>query len=849
MDLVARCQGKLVAFRLKELKDVLSRVGISKQGKKQDLVDRILALLYDEGTPGLLKKHVNGKEAVMEIIDDVHRKMLEPGVSDLAVKKQSSSDTSKGQLKEDTEGSFHRDVKIRCPCGGTLMTESLIQCEDPDCKVWQHICCVIVPDKPMENISLPAQFFCEICRVKRADPFWLTMSHPVHPAKLAVSNIPDDSSNPFQSIEKTFQLTTADRDLLKKSEYDVQAWCVLLNDSVPFRMQWPQYAELQFNGMPIQTSNRPGSQLLGANGRDDGARISLYIAEGANKISLSGCDARVFCFGIRLVKRRTLQEVLNMIPKEGDGELFEDALARVQRCIGGGITAGAEDGDSDLEVVTESITVNLRCPMSGSRMKTAGRFKPCAHMGCFDLETFVKLNERSRKWQCPICLKNYSLDDVTIDPYFNCIVSMMRKCGEEMTEIDVKPDGSWRVKNANEFKDLAVWHYPDGREVISTPESLKLNDQENASRKCSPKLSTRGYAIDYGVGDPHDNSRLNSNQLNDLSENFDQKVITMSSTGTGDGRNDEGPSINQDGGDQIGISDIDENEINSVLVNCGVVDKIVDQSSIAPVGNFDVIVLSDSEEDEVSLAHPETASAALHCSNGGFSAIPQSPGWCPAVDSVVRSGVLNRTGNELRPFPYASSSQAGSAFHFSGKDTNVSGAFDHLEQTDGIHSGPSSSCSLSLDFSTNPRSHVLSSIVYPYDNAPGDNLVNNHLHSTDNNPSLRDLFSSHPASGNQLPLVCSTHDEDLISLRLETGGSDGCSISIEAQAEAESANGTYFGEQLRAKAPSFTNMNGESGSNLTNSRKRTEGPFSFPRQPRSTRRRPNLRVYSGTELN
>jgi len=35
--------------------------------------------------------------------------------------------------------------------------------------------------------------------------------------------------------------------------------------------------------------------------------------------------------------------------------------------------------------------------MSGSRMRVAGRFKPCIHMGCFDLETFVELNQRSRK--------------------------------------------------------------------------------------------------------------------------------------------------------------------------------------------------------------------------------------------------------------------------------------------------------------------------------------------------------------------------------------------------------------------------------------------------------------------
>lgn len=35
--------------------------------------------------------------------------------------------------------------------------------------------------------------------------------------------------------------------------------------------------------------------------------------------------------------------------------------------------------------------------MSGSRIKTAGRFKPCLHMGCFDLDTYVELNQRARK--------------------------------------------------------------------------------------------------------------------------------------------------------------------------------------------------------------------------------------------------------------------------------------------------------------------------------------------------------------------------------------------------------------------------------------------------------------------
>lgn len=57
-------------------------------------------------------------------------------------------------------------------------------------------------------------------------------------------------------------------------------------------------------------------------------------------------------------------QVINLIPKEGEGESFVDALARVRRCLGGGGATDNADSDSDLEVVTESVTVNLRCPVS-----------------------------------------------------------------------------------------------------------------------------------------------------------------------------------------------------------------------------------------------------------------------------------------------------------------------------------------------------------------------------------------------------------------------------------------------------------------------------------------------------
>ncbi|KAI3457237.1 hypothetical protein Pfo_013900, partial [Paulownia fortunei] len=80
-------------------------------------------------------------------------------------------------------------------------------------------------------------------------------------------------------------------------------------------------------------------------------------------ISLSGCDARIFCVGVRIVKRRTLHQILNMIPKEAEGEHFEDALARVGKCVGGGAATENADSDSDIEVVADFVPVNLRCPV------------------------------------------------------------------------------------------------------------------------------------------------------------------------------------------------------------------------------------------------------------------------------------------------------------------------------------------------------------------------------------------------------------------------------------------------------------------------------------------------------
>ncbi|MCO5555509.1 hypothetical protein L7F22_009054 [Adiantum nelumboides] len=305
--------------------------------------------------------------------------------------------------------------------------------------------------------------------------YCVAVSHPLLPIKLITTFPASEGSNPLQNVEKSFLVTRNDQEMLLKPQYDIQVWSLLLNDKVAFRMHWPLHAELRINGYPIRATNRPTHQSLGINGRDDGVGISDYVREGSNSISMSAGDGRPFCIGVRIIQRLSVEQVLSRIPGEGDGESFDTALVRVRRCIGGGNgpVDNGNDSDSDLEVISECVFVNLRCPMSGSRMKVAGRFKPCVHMGCFDLHTFVELNQRTRKWQCPICLTNYSLDELIIDPFLTRIVKAMKGYGEDIVEVEMKPDGHWRPKLEVDARFQEAWRSPEGM-MVAPPTSNRL---------------------------------------------------------------------------------------------------------------------------------------------------------------------------------------------------------------------------------------------------------------------------------------------------------------------------------------------------------------------------------------
>ena len=56
------------------------------------------------------------------------------GASDLASKEVGISDTPL-KPKEELDKSFQMDMKVRCPCGNSLLTESMIRVSAPCCNL------------------------------------------------------------------------------------------------------------------------------------------------------------------------------------------------------------------------------------------------------------------------------------------------------------------------------------------------------------------------------------------------------------------------------------------------------------------------------------------------------------------------------------------------------------------------------------------------------------------------------------------------------------------------------------------------------------------------------------------
>lgn len=378
------------------------------------------------------------------------------------------------------------------------------------------------------------------------------------------------------------------------------------------------------------------------------------------------------------------------------------------------------------------------------------------------------------------------------------MVLQMRHCGEDVTEIDVKPDGSWRVRSKTESErrdlgDLCLWHSPDGTLCIPNEEvkpkmeeALKQIKQEGGSDrglKLGIRKNSNGF---WEVSRPEDINTFTSGSR--LPENYgshDQKIIPMSSSATGS-RDGEDPSVNQDGCVNFDFS-TNNIEMDSLSLHVDSAYAFTELNPIAPVG--EVIVLSDSDEEndivEVGTVyqsnHTDAGEVPFSMPPPGITdAYPEDPTLLSTENSCL--GLFNAHDDEfgMPVWQLPPGTQGGAGFQLFGTNADVSDALVDLQHN-------SMNCSTMNGYAVNPEAAMSPTSLVPgssigrTDGDGNDSLVDNPLAFPDD-PSLQIFLPTRPSDApmqsdfrDEADVSNGVHTEDWISLRLggDAGGSNG----------------------------------------------------------------------------
>lgn len=399
----------------------------------------------------------------------------------------------------------------------------------------------------------------------------------------------------------------------------------------------------------------------------------------------------------------------------------------------------------------------------------------------------------------------------------------MRDCGEDVTEIEVKPDGSWRAKPDGDRKslgDLGQWHLPDGTlcvpmEVESSPkpEALKQVKQEGTSEghamglKLGMKKNKDGF---WEVRKPDNLNSLSSGSK--LPENFmnnGHKAIPMSSSATGSGRDGEDTSVNQEGGGHFDYSTPNGAELDSLSLNNG----FTDQNLMGSAGDAGVIVLSDSDdevENLISSGHiyknnnPETEGVSFSSIPLGFpDPHPEDPSLLAGGSSCL--GLFN-TNEEDFGVPFwslPSNNHGGPGFQLFGSNVDPTDALVDMH-----HGQFSCSTSMGGGYSLAAETSMASAALVPdllhqsMNTDINNGFVDNPLAFGGDDPSLQ-IFLPTRASETTEPVNLADQPstsngfrgEDWITLSLGGGGGgSGSGVRRELDAAAPT-KGLHFRQQ------------------------------------------------------
>lgn len=286
---------------------------------------------------------------------------------------------------------------------------------------------------------------------KLSDPY-LQIFRRSHFYKVRKTIVPEDGyphvtdtspNNSKNTLRINFVLNNYEWRMIKDLGYKVYLFSGVFNEKdtagTDFKViYFPYPCSLECNGSKIKANTKGIKNKPGTTNPVD---ITDHVFQGkTNRLNIEFLEDKVvrFEFYLYLVEEVSVEHIERKvldeppIPKEDTLNLLK--------------------GDNDFELASE--TVSLTCPCSMVRIQTPVRSTSCKHVQCFDLFSFLKLQQHVPLWTCPICdIPILYKKKLRVDFFFK---SLLESVSDKYDLVVLKPDGSY-VPKVSEPKYMRVY--------------------------------------------------------------------------------------------------------------------------------------------------------------------------------------------------------------------------------------------------------------------------------------------------------------------------------------------------------------------------------------------------------
>jgi len=400
-------------LKVKELKDLLAQIGLTKGGRKDALVNRLAARLRSSAplAPG-----------AMALLQDPAYQRLAAALH--ALPGAASAGYGTGQRL----GSAPQAVpRASCPCGNPYQGTSTVRCAA--CGAQHHAGCV--------GSSSP-DYLCELCRLEEVDPM-----HRRVDGVNAVTML-------FQRGYHGAETATAHRQLalpvdalqgLRQGRYVARIYCLELHPPAQAN-RYPVSLDLRVNHVPVHVPV-PLPTWDPSTGR--------YRARPMDQIcSLpSGTPwSPVSAVAVTVTAQQPCVVVLRICEPRTVAETCERVLADNPLTLEGSQEAAKRkygfDGPEDDDLVPTAVKLTLACPITQTRIREPARSALCMHLECFDLAVFIEMNctAKAPRWECPICSVSARPKELVVDLWLKSLIAETE--AKQLKEVLWEPDGTWK---------------------------------------------------------------------------------------------------------------------------------------------------------------------------------------------------------------------------------------------------------------------------------------------------------------------------------------------------------------------------------------------------------------------